>query len=81
MIIQAVLKTNKKVKYRLENVKNKREAFQMVIAKNDDPNRYEWEYVYKDMARKPYSAGYKDSHRKAALKYYHKNKNIVRKDK
>lgn len=69
MIAQAILKSNRTIKYRFENVRNMNEAKQKVIAKGDDPKRYDWEYVYKTMQRKPYSAGYAKAHLKAAREH------------
>jgi len=49
-------------------------AKRAIKAKGLNVNDYIFKYIYDQMARKPYSAGYKERHNEASLRYYHKTK-------
>ena len=53
---------------------NKKAAVMAIKAAGDDPDNYVFKYLYDEMARRPYSKGYKKRHNEASLRWHHKNK-------
>ena len=53
--------------------KNKKEALVALHKAGEDPKNYEFLYAYRGMARKPYSSGYAEAHRRAARAYRERN--------
>lgn len=60
---------------------DKKSAEDYLIALGKKPSNYDLFYIYTDMARKQYPPSYKNSHRKAARDWYHRNKERINKDK
>jgi len=62
---------NKNIKDNILDVeyKNKKEAQIALRESGKDINDYKILYAYEGMARKPYSSGYEEAHRRAAREY------------
>lgn len=49
--------------------KNRADAVRTLTLRGQKVDDYEFWYAYSEMARKPYSAGYAEAHRRAAREY------------
>lgn len=72
MSVIAIKKTNMPPMY-----KNKKAAVQKLVANGENVNDYNFFYIYKEQ-RALFAGTYKELHRKAALRSYHKNKTTTR---
>ena len=59
----------------LYEFKDKKSAKLAIISAGDDVSNYEFKYVYNNM-RKALAKSYQKRHNEAALRYYHKNKQL-----
>ena len=52
---------------------NRAHAIRELKMRGQNLEDYELWYAYSDMARKPYSSGYAEAHRRAAREYYYRS--------
>jgi hypothetical protein len=71
-----VIALNKRSKFYKGETKT--EVKQLIRAAKKDIRNYDLVYIYEGMSRKPYSSGYQEAHRRAALAYYYRNKSTGR---
>ena len=55
--------------------KNRADAVRTLTLRGQKVDDYELWYAYSEMARKPYSSGYAEAHRRAAREYYRRSAN------